>query len=64
MILLMLTLYLLIAVLKDEFRLVPRDSVALVGGHVVMNCTPPRGIPEPSVLWYFNGKLLDLSGKR
>ncbi len=50
--------------LKDDFRLVPRDSVALVGGHVVLNCTPPRGIPEPSVLWYFNGKLLDLSGKR
>lgn len=53
-----------VSVLKDDFRLVPRDTVALVGGHVVMNCTPPRGIPEPSVLWYFNGKLLDLSGKR
>lgn len=52
------------AVLRDDFRLVPKDTVALVGGPVVLNCTPPRGIPEPSVLWYMNGKLLDLSGKR
>lgn len=50
--------------LRDDFRLVPRDTVALVGGYVMLNCTPPRGIPEPSVLWYLNGKLLDLSGKR
>lgn len=50
--------------LRDDFRLVPRDTVALVGGYAMLNCTPPRGIPEPSVLWYLNGKLLDLSGKR
>lgn len=50
--------------LRDDFRLVPKDTVALVGGPAVLNCTPPRGIPEPSVLWYMNGKLLDLSGKR
>lgn len=53
-----------VTVLRDDFRLVPKDTVALVGGPVVLNCTPPRGIPEPSVLWYMNGKLLDLSGKR
>ncbi|XP_055853853.1 roundabout homolog 3-like [Episyrphus balteatus] len=53
-----------IALLKDDFRSEPSDSIALVGGPVVMNCTPPRGIPEPSVLWYKDGKLLDLSGKR
>lgn len=58
-----LLLYRLI-VLRDDFRLMPKDTVALVGGPVVLNCTPPRGIPEPSVLWYMNGKLLDLSGKR
>lgn len=56
--------FVLVAVLRDDFRLVPKDTVALVGGPVVLNCTPPRGIPEPSVLWYMNGKLLDLSGKR
>lgn len=38
------------AVLRDDFRLMPKDTVALVGGPVVLNCTPPRGIPEPSVL--------------
>lgn len=53
-----------IAVLRDDFKTVPKDTVALVGGPVVLNCNPPRGIPEPSVLWYMNGKLLDLSGKR
>jgi roundabout, axon guidance receptor 2 len=52
------------SVLRDDFRAVPRDAVALVGGPVVLNCTPPRGIPEPSVLWSKDGKLLDLSGKR
>lgn len=51
-------------VLRDDFRLVPKDTVALVGGPVVLSCSPPPGIPEPSVLWYMNGKLLDLSGKR
>lgn len=50
--------------LRDDFRLIPKDTVALVGGPVVLNCTPPKGIPEPSVLWYMNGRLLDLSGKR
>lgn len=50
--------------LRDDFRSVPKDTVALVGGPVVLNCTPPRGIPEPSVLWYKEETLLDLSGKR
>jgi len=50
--------------LREDFRLVPKDAVALVGGPVTLNCTPPRGIPEPSVLWYKNGKLLELNGKR
>lgn len=53
-----------IAMLKDEFRAMPKDTVALVGGPVILNCTPPRGIPEPSVLWIKDGKLLDISGKR
>ncbi|XP_001849919.2 roundabout homolog 2 [Culex quinquefasciatus] len=53
-----------IAMLKDEFRAIPKDTVALVGGPVILNCTPPRGIPEPSVLWIKDGKLLDISGKR
>lgn len=53
-----------IAMLKDDFRAVPKDTVALVGGPVILNCTPPRGIPEPSVLWIKDGKLLDISGKR
>ncbi|XP_053679217.1 receptor-type tyrosine-protein phosphatase S-like [Anopheles nili] len=52
-----------IAVLRDDFRLMPKDTVALVGGPVVLNCTPPRGIPEPSVLWIKDGKILDINGK-
>uniref|UniRef100_A0AAG5DL88 Roundabout n=1 Tax=Anopheles atroparvus TaxID=41427 RepID=A0AAG5DL88_ANOAO len=52
-----------IAVLRDDFRLIPKDTVALVGGPVVLNCTPPRGIPEPSVLWIKDGKILDINGK-
>lgn len=56
--------FFLFSVLRDDFRSVPKDTVALVGGPVVLNCTPPRGIPEPSVLWYKEETLLDLSGKR
>ena len=49
--------------MRDDFRLLPKDTVALVGGPVVLNCTPPRGIPEPSVLWIKDGKILDINGK-
>lgn len=51
--------------LRDEFRVLPpKNVVAIVGGPVVIPCSPPRGIPEPSVLWSKDGKLLDLGGKR
>lgn len=51
--------------LRDEFRIVPpKNTIAIVGGPVILPCSPPRGIPEPSVLWSKDGKSLDLSGKR
>lgn len=51
--------------LRDEFRTIPpKNIVAIVGGPVVLPCSPPRGIPEPSVLWSKDGKSLELGGKR
>ncbi|XP_040287055.1 roundabout homolog 4 isoform X1 [Bufo bufo] len=47
-----------IAVLKDEFRQEPLDKVVIAGRPLVIDCSPPKGYPEPVVTWRKNGALL------
>uniref|UniRef100_T1JDC0 Roundabout n=1 Tax=Strigamia maritima TaxID=126957 RepID=T1JDC0_STRMM len=47
-----------IAVLRDDFRLSPKNLHVSVGDTAILECVPPRGHPEPSVKWKKNNDLL------
>ncbi|KAM4827988.1 roundabout homolog 3 [Thomomys bottae] len=40
-----------VAVLRDDFRQSPGNTVVAVGEPAVIECVPPRGHPEPLVTW-------------
>lgn len=39
------------ATLRDEFRVRPHNVNAVLGKSAVMECSAPKGFPEPSVIW-------------
>ncbi|XP_054272465.1 roundabout homolog 2-like [Macrosteles quadrilineatus] len=49
-----------VAVLREEFRIQPNSQRVAQGETVVLECSPPRGHPEPTVLWRKDGQVLDL----
>jgi Immunoglobulin I-set domain len=50
--------------LRDEFRSVPQDTDAVLGENIVLECSPPKGHPEPLVKWKKNGDNLDLTSAK
>ncbi|XP_058866167.1 roundabout homolog 1-like isoform X1 [Acipenser ruthenus] len=56
------TLY--IAALREEFRAQPSDVEVAVGEPAVMNCTPPKGHPEPNITWKKDGALINRTQER
>ncbi|BFZ13792.1 hypothetical protein BsWGS_16832 [Bradybaena similaris] len=44
-----------IAVLRDDFRESPQSATTAAGEQAVFHCKPPRGEPEPKVLWHKDG---------
>lgn len=45
-------------VLREEFRLEPVTTQTAQGETVILECSPPRGTPEPTVYWKKNGQIL------
>ncbi|XP_076780776.1 roundabout homolog 4 isoform X2 [Arvicanthis niloticus] len=48
----------------EDFQIQPRDTVAVVGESLVLECGPPWGYPKPSVSWWKDGKPLVLQPGR
>ncbi|XP_037079101.1 roundabout homolog 2-like, partial [Pollicipes pollicipes] len=50
-----------VAVMLEEFKTIPVDTVAAVGDQAVLECAPPKGDPPPTVRWRLNGRTVDVS---
>lgn len=48
-----------VAMLRDDFRINPHAIQALIGSRVTLECAPPKGFPEPIVVWVKDERELD-----
>lgn len=53
-----------VSVLRDEFRIQPSNVRVAQGETAILECSPPRGHPEPAVLWKKNGQVIDLENNQ
>ncbi|KAJ8953602.1 hypothetical protein NQ318_003026 [Aromia moschata] len=56
-------MYVSVSVLRDEFRLEPQSNQVAAGEDIVMECSPPKGTPEPQVFWRKDGQTLTIDGR-
>lgn len=54
------SVFVLFTALRDDFRASPQNTWMAQGDTAVLECEPPRGNPEPKVLWKKNGNLIDV----
>ena len=53
----------LFSVLKEKFVQEPSDTTTAVGQSVTLYCDPPRGKPDPKVIWRKNGETVQTDGR-
>ena len=49
--------------IRDDFRALPKNVWAAVGDVAVLECSPPRGHPEPEVKWRRNDEIIAIDGR-
>jgi hypothetical protein len=53
-----------ISVLKDDFKQQPKDTQTVLGGAAILECSPPKGQPEPVVSWKKDNEILNPDSSR
>lgn len=49
--------------MRDEFRFEPQSNRVAANEDIVLECSPPKGTPEPQVFWRKDGQTLTIEGR-